>query len=458
MMILNIFFMITCYPIIFLMYFLLRNAGDKNNWCFGATLGKELKKHPDVEAIDVQYRKNLKHGMVIMGVIPLTTFFIPYMSIGFTIWMIWILAICFIPMIWYAKANKQIRELKRVKCWSEERELAYTDLKSASVPRKVKLITFLPALFFSIVPIGLEHMLFGEAGYGALRICIITFGLCTLLFYWAAIWTDKQKVSVISEDSDTNMNFARAKKQAWKNFWLLSAWINTAFTWSILLAMYFRHAAMLWIIIGTGVYCVIFMVLAIRLMKKLMDINQKYDTRRTIADAADDDRCWPYGLFYYNKRDSHFMVENRMGTGTAVNMATGFGKGIYIFATLTLLIIPISCIWLIMLDFTPIQTSIIDNKIVCEHLSVEYEIPLEDIESYMVVEGLPEMTKLKGNGMDHVLSGTYEIYREGMFEAFLNPQNDLFIKIVTEDETYYISGVDDVQTQVIIEEIKGSAK
>ena len=55
--------------------------------------------------------------------------------------------------------------------------------------------------------------------------------------------------------------------------------------------------------------------------------------------------------------------------------------------------------------------------------------------------------------MDNVLSGTYEIYREGTIETFLNPQSDLFVKVITEEETYYISGVDDVETQKIIEEI-----
>ena len=56
--------------------------------------------------------------------------------------------------------------------------------------------------------------------------------------------------------------------------------------------------------------------------------------------------------------------------------------------------------------------------------------------------------------MNHVLSGTYEIYREGMFETFLNPQNNLFIKIETADEMYYISGVDNAETQKIIDELE----
>ena len=40
----------------------------------------------------------------------------------------------------------------------------------------------------------------------------------------------------------------------------------------------------------------------------------------------------------------------------------------------------------------------------------------------------------------------------------LNPQNNLFIKVVTEDESYYLSGVDDAQTQEIIDAVKDGRK
>ena len=288
MSILNIIFIVTCYPILFLMYFFLRNARNHNSWCFGITLSKEWKKDLEVEAIDVEYRKNLKNTMIVFAILPLATLFMKHVSIVFTFWMIWILVICFYPMYWYAKANKQIRILKDKRGWN----------------------------------------------------------------------------------------------------------------------------------------------------------------------ATDDDRHWYWGIMYYNPKDTSVMVENRMGTGTTMNMATGIGKGMYIFAALVLLIIPISCVWMIMLDFTPINTQIEKETIVCTHLSVEYEIPLEEIENYTVITELPEMTKISGNGMDHVLSGTYEIYREGMFETFLNPQNSLFIKIETEGEIYYISGADDAQTQEIIDKLQ----
>ena len=143
MTVFNIIFLVTCYPILLLMYFMLRGAKDKNNWCFGATLSREWKNDPEVVAIDVEYRRNLKNTMVVFAILPIITFFMKHMSISFSFWMIWILVICFFPFYWYARANKQIRILKDKRGWNVENKISYTDLKIAALPRRVKLITFL---------------------------------------------------------------------------------------------------------------------------------------------------------------------------------------------------------------------------------------------------------------------------------------------------------------------------
>ena len=451
---LNIIFTVTCYPIILIMYFMLRNAKDKNGYCFGATLSRELKNDPAVEAIDIEYRKKLKTSMIVLAIIPIVAFFMKHISLIFSLWMYWILAVCFYPMVLFAKANKKVKELKEERGWEQVSEVSYTDLKFVTVPRKVKFIAFLPALILSVVPVVLSYVVFQEEGFVAIRICLIIFALCTLMFYAFAVLTDRQKMSVISEDSDTNMNFARAKKQIWKNFWLICTWVNTAFIWFAFAGMYFRHRAITVLLWGTVAYGIGIMFVVLWIVKKIQELNRKYESKRNLVDAIDDDVHWPYGMMYYNPKDTHVMVENRMGTGTAMNMATGLGKGMYIFAALCLLIIPLSSIWIFMLDFTPISAKVENATIVCTHLSVEYEIPLEDVEEYTVITELPEMTKVAGNGMNHVLSGTYEIYREGTFETFLNPQNNLFIKIETADEMYYISGVDNAETQKIIDELE----
>lgn len=447
-------FFITCYPILLVMYFMLRNAVDKNGLCFGATLKMELRQCEEVKVIDAKFRKELKWANIILAIIPIPFVFIPYFSISMSLWMIWILAICFIPSIFYAKANIRIKELKQQKGWNEACSISYSDLKTASVPGKVKLITFLPTLVLSTIPAIIAFLAFRGHGYEIYGWIVAMLALCTYLFYICAIWSERQKIAVICEDSDVNMNFARAKKQAWKNFSLFCAWLNTVFTWFILFLMWQSGMAVSGIVWGTVVYCVAIGVVTGWLIKKIFDINHKYEPQRTLVDVADDDRNWLWGMMYYNKNDKHFMVESRFGMGTTVNLGNKAGMIMTVASLGVLLLIPVLCVWMIMVEFTPIRVTVENDTIICQQLNVDYEIPLSEIDDYTTVTELPEMIRVNGSGMDTLLIGTFEVYREGMFEVFLNPQNDLFIQLTVDEQVYYIGGADDAMTQEVLDAIE----
>lgn len=251
---LNGVFLLTCYPILIFLYFTLRKAHDKNGYCFGTTLKRELKEDEAVKTIVAEYQKNLKKSMIVLAVIIFPVFFIPSVSITMTVWMIWLLIVCFYPSYWLAKGNKQIRELKQERGWEQVSEVAYADLKIASVPRKVKFTTFLPTLLFSTIPLILAFVMFQGDGYNVYVWLVATFVSCTYLFYGCAVWTDRQKITVICEDSEINTNFARAKKQAWKNYWLACGWLNGVFTWLVLLFMWQRDWGMMGLIWGSVGY------------------------------------------------------------------------------------------------------------------------------------------------------------------------------------------------------------
>ena len=451
-------FFVTCYPILLVMYFMLKNSANKNGFCFGATLKPELRNDDAIKAIDEEFRKNFKRSMIILGIIPIPFAFIPYFSISMSLWMMWILVICFVPSLHFAIANKKVKELKQERGWNVENTVSYSDLKTASVPRKVKLSTFLPTMILSTIPAIIAFVMFQGHGYAVFGWIVAIFTACTYMFYACAVWSDKQKITVICEDSDVNMNYARAKKQVWKNFSLISAWVNTAFTWLLLFLMWQRGMAIGGIIIGSVVYCVAIVVAGGFLMKKLFDINKKYEAKRTLVDVADDDKNWLWGQVYYNKNDKHYMIESRLGTGTTINLGNKAGMITFVASLAALLILPIMSVWMIMIEFTPIQVTVEQNTIICEQLNVDYEIPFAEIDSYEVMTDLPNLIKVNGAGMDTLLSGTYEAYREGMYEVFLNPQNELFIKIVTDEYTYIIGGADDAMTQAVLDAIEDYMK
>ncbi|MCR4715697.1 MAG: hypothetical protein K5656_00820, partial [Lachnospiraceae bacterium] len=68
-----------------------------------------------------------------------------------------------------------------------------------------------------------------------------------------------------------------------------------------------------------------------------------------------------------------------------------------------------------------------------------------------------DMVRTNGVGMPSLLKGNFTVGSERGCKLFLNPTNELYIKIETDDKTYYLSGVDDKETKAVYEEIKSAS-
>lgn len=460
-MVVQIIFFITMYPMLFILYFVMRGVGDaKNGYSFGLRMKAEWMKDTKVQEIVQQYRKELLQTTLIFAVIPLVTFLIPYFSISFTIWMIWLLAAIAVPAIPYVGANKKLRELKRARDWAKSSGATNrTEIKQAGKVRRVRVIPFLVPTIISAAAAVLSVIEFNGKGFAGLSAIVITFALCTPLFYGVAVWMDRQKIEVISDDSDVNLNYARAKKNIWKNVWLMIAWVNTVFTIFIAMTLHVDEMAVGGILIGTIIYTIIVVGVLFWGWKRQQAVDARYQAKRDAAEQEDDDEYWLWGMFYYNKNDKHVMVNQRAGMGTTMNMATPVGMGMTIFGVgLLIFIVPLSCLWLILEEFTPIQLAVENQVLVAEHLHVEYEIPLEDIETVTLVEETPAWSKVSGTGMDALCKGTFHIRNEGDCEVLLNPQNAIFLQIKTADETYYMSTPEDELTKALYKELLSGAE
>lgn len=169
---------------------------------------------------------------------------------------------------------------------------------------------------------------------------------------------------------------------------------------------------------------------------------------KTKDDAADD-RNWIGGIFYYNPQDKRTSVRKRMGVGTTVNLAKPAGKAVAVFSGLAFLLIPFSCVWLLLEEFTPIALKIDEKTLYAEHINVDYEIHAGDMEQLEIITELPRWSKSVGTAMDTLEKGTFSIRNEGRCEVFLNPENKKFIRFSADGVTYYMSGSDDFQTEEI---------
>lgn len=446
---------ICLYPFVLIMYVLLKNEAEpKNGIYYGVTLPKEHRREPEVEAITAEYRKQMKQSLWLMLVFPIPALFLPWDSIVIAVWMLWMTISIFIFFVPFGIANGKLKEVKREKGWQTEATSDIeVEMKSAGVIRRVKWYHFLLQCVISVILV--VWVVVGDFGnrMQPLLIMMITFAGISFLFWGLAAWEDRKKTQIISSDSDVNVNYNRARKNQSKNFWVLCSWVNVIYMVWMLLCVDERGAftQMLWW--ATGVYVAATVVLLIWLLKKKASLDKTYEAKRNRVTSEDNDENWIWGMLYYNPRDKHSMVEKRVGVGTSVNMATPVGKGFIIFAALSLLSLPIISIWVIMLEFTPIQLMTTGEQVAANHLREEFVISMPAIEEAKLLAELPKMSRNSGTAMEHLKKGSWNVTDEGNCTVFLNPQNELFLRIETPGRCYYLSGYDDEETRDVYEAI-----
>ena len=458
-MIVNILMFVTVYPLNFIFYFIFRSQYQYENGClFAVDMSPEWIKEDEVKAVVEKFKKEMRNYFLFLAIVPFSCLFTKYFSIQLTIWTFWMLAVIILLCLPLVHANNALKKWKREHFLYEDVEVERrVELKSIGKIRRVKFLPFFVpnVLTFlgAVVPV-MARLLYPNlnkivelSSVSGLCICM---WLCGLALTAGAVWMDRQPVTVISRDSDINLNYTRAKKNAWKNFWLAVLWVNAAFVGVILTAAFLIPDTGKMILAGTVGYAVLTLVLSFPLMYQLQRIEAAYQKKRELNENANDDRHWIGGILYYNPADRRTMVPKKVGIGTTTNLATPAGKAFEIFAILCLVIaVPAMCIWLIMLEFTPIRLQVENETLYAKHLNVEYEIDVKDIENLETITELPTWSKSSGTAMDTLEEGTFFIRNVGKCEVFLNPENTEFLHFSVNGTDYYMSGYDDTQTEEI---------
>ena len=446
---------ICMYPFVLIMYVLLKNeAESKKGIYYGVTVPKEHRSAPEIKEITAVYHKQMKRSLWAMLIFPIPALFLPWESIVVAVWMLWMTISIFIFFVPFAIANGKLKEIKREKEWQTETTAdVEVEIKSAGAIRRVKWYHFILQCVTSVIlPV---LVIFGDFGSRRqpLFVMMLTFAGISFMFWGIAVWQDRQKTQIISSDSDVNVNYNRAKKNLYKNFWVLCSWVNVGYMVWLLFCVdeWGRFTQMFWW--ATGGYLLGTMIPLIWMVKKKSALDKTYETKRNKVTSEDNDDNWIWGMLYYNPKDRHSMVEKRVGIGTTMNMATGGGKAMMAFAGVTLLSLPVISIWVIMLEFTPIQLVADENRIVANHLREEYVISMPAIEEAELLDELPKMSRNSGTAMENLKKGSWSIAEEGNCTVFLDPRNDVFLRIETPSRRYYLSGQNDEETKAVYDAI-----
>ncbi len=454
----NIISFICMYPIILIMYFVYRGQGKPNlHILFGIRYSKEWLPDEEREQLEADYRHSMNRFLLQYSLLPFITFFIPYVSINISLWMLWMMVVIVKSMAPYFKANRKLLALKKERC--PQNDVAapiYVELKQARVIRRVSWKTFALPVIVSILLAGISLVYFSIQELMVWGVTLAILAACTPVFYFAAICMDRLKTKVVSQNSDINVNYTRAQKNIYKAFWLHSCWLNNAYVAITLLILaltqtyaFLMGNVLLW---GVIIYSIIELVFCMNMISKLQHLRKQYEKDMDLLSDSEEE-YWIGGMFYYNPKSTKTMVDHPMGTGTTVNLATGAGKGTCVFAGLTFLSFPILCLWIILEEFSPISLAATEGTLISHHIKNEYVISTDTITELTLEDELPKISRSSGTGMEHLKKGNYRSRTDGKIKILLNPKNQYYLRVISEDTIYYLGGYDDTETLEVYEQL-----
>lgn len=446
----NLLLFICMFPVHPIMYFVMKSQKEENDTLlYGIKIPKEHKQDDEVLRICKKYEKMHRRLGIALLFIPILPFFIPYFSIAFTIYMMWLLAVIVLLSVPYMLGNRAMKQLKIEKGWClEKKKLFHVDTKvlveeaPAINPR-----WFVASIVVSFIPVAYLLVQYTKGNAMIVDLAVgITMAAVTIVLYGCSAMVTRTRMRVISSDTTVNQILHHVRNYQWSKAFLTFAWINTAFTWLLTYHLYFETKGLYWIFIETILYILgaLFVLLhAERTIRKQL-ARYDLDLENDSLDAEEDH--WILGMFYYNPKDQRAMVEKRVGIGTTMNMAKPIAKPLMIFVLLVFLAIPVSCVWVMMEEFTPIQVDLVQNELIATHIQRDYVISIDDIRSITLIQELPHTYKKNGTGMANLLKGTFRVEGYGTCQLFLNPQNQEFIVVTDSRGTFLLSEETDEET------------
>ena len=426
---------------------------------------KEQDASSEIDKITAKTRKQALIVMicefVVMGLIMLMPS--PMMRMAF--WMVFVLAALTISSIPFMRANREMKSLKRAIGIRSGAGTKYADLKSAGSVRALRLtkilipviisaVLFVAALICDLGVVDISGIAPSPEMSGSFMMTSMTgsFLFIGIILIPIALLMDGIRNEVISGNSDTNMNYNRARKKIFADWFVLMAWINTAYIAVSVPLMIFFYGDIIMIVL-LAAYLLMLMVSVILIVRNILAVDKRYRKETTIEE--DDDDKWIFGSFYYNPDDKRLNVAKRMGVGGTINIAHPAGKAIMIISGLLIIGVMVMAVFFAAFGNSSASVRIENDTLICTMLTDCYKIPVSDIKDAEIVNDTGSLVLVKQSGMNmpEFNYGTYIVNGERNCRVFLNMESSDYITFEAEGVKYYINADTVEETAGIFEKL-----
>lgn len=433
-------FLFFCFaPIYLIVWAVTRNdAKPKNNLILSTTLPKEAWEDERVLAVIKSFRRQIDLVCLVLGLLIIPTFWIPYLSILTSYHCTLLIFICVLPNIVYCVHVRKMRALKK-QYWyhPENRTVQVVDTRTSE--RAWKLLpafSFLLPFLLSLVPMLYPLVVPQEGSIASFYILCVTNSVSIVLFYLCYRFLLRKKSDRINADNTLTMTLTRIRVYHWGRFWLLCAWLTALYSFAVLLL----DSPIPLYIAATSIFTLLLITVTVKSEFTVRKAQQHYNETQECVILADEDDFWWNGIAYYNKNDSSILVNNRVGFGSSLNLAHPISQILTGISLLLLLAMPLLGVWMMKEEFADVRIELGETSVKAYHLGLEYEVPLDDIISCELLTELPRCSKNAGTNFPRVYKGSFSVSGiDKNCRLCLNPKSSLFLLLRTENKTYIFS-------------------
>ena len=438
----------SCIWLPWLMYFMIKNeAKPKKNIIVGTTLPYEAHGDAEVKKILAVFKKELWLATWLCMLPAVPGVLIHSFGVSMTVWLTWIVVVCFVPMIPYVRCNRSLRALKEVRGWKRESSArAVADLKVVAAEMKwLSPVLFVPPVLISLIP-----MLFDRE----LWVVWLSMAAMVGVFYFCYRYLYRNRAEMVDSNTERTMELTRIRRYYWGKSWLIMAWATGVLNPLIWLTMY--HFWWSTAVFVAYMAVVMWTMLSIEFRVRAQQEKLCKDSGR--EDYIDEDENWIWGMFYYNPHDKRLVVNARVGINSTVNLAKRSGQIIAGLTMVLLLACPVMGIWMMDMENASVELTVTDTEVVATHYWSEYSVALEDIEAVHQLEKLPPTRRVSGTGLPYVSTGTWTCEGWGRVTCCIDPRIGPWLVIEAEDgKNYLFNSTDSGQTLAVWEQIQSAA-
>ena len=416
---------------------LVNDAKFKKNLAVGVTVPPEFQADPDIAAHLVRFRRQEWTLCIVLLLAAVPCIFVQDFGRNMTLWSVWLLLICVLPYVPYARCNLALKRLKAERGWRKEAAPRTETVDLSAIPSYRWLS---PWLFVLPLAVSLLPLLWSAEHW----IVLLTDAACVVLFWLCYRFCYRKKSERVDENAELAKVLSQVRLHRWGRLWLVSAWMMAA------LNLVFSLAApdSLFGLCALGALMLLHIAYLLYTEFRLRALQAKLTAGVPAGTLVDEDDRWIFGQFYYNPDDRHLIVNARTGLNTTVNLARPAGRIFMGFAALCLLGMLAVGPWMSSLDTRPVTLTATETELISTYGTKETRIPRAEITEVTLLDELPEnLMRSNGTSMEHVMRGRYTARGFGGLTLCLDPTAPPFLLVSTADKTYLLASRDPEQTR-----------